>query len=201
MTDTLLDYDPNDTGEIARIETPATDLATGEIHHIDDLGLEPTRNLAAERDRLLGEQTQNIGPYAEFSHPIRRPAHDDTREVAPVTAPTTQNAELAWRVLDQIDAHPETWNQATWDCGTSADFAGWAVRLSGGRSEERFPVTVVVDGPPEIVGLEVGEAAMILLGSDCLTADDDDLFDAGNTRADLARLVAEIFGPRPGGAS
>jgi hypothetical protein len=73
MTDTLLDYDPNDTGEIARIQTPTTDLVTGEIHHIDDLGLEPTRNLAAERDRLLGEQTQNIGPYAEFSRPIRRP--------------------------------------------------------------------------------------------------------------------------------
>lgn len=39
-----------------------------------------------------------------------------------MTAPTKPNAELAYAVLDQIDAHPETWDQGDWDCGTTACF-------------------------------------------------------------------------------
>lgn len=111
------------------------------------------------------------------------------------------NAELAYAVLDQIDAHPETWNQATWDCGTAACFAGWAVRLAGGKVEKGGLLDpFVVEGPEDIVGLEVPEAAELVLGSDCRT-DFDDLFDAAHSREDLGRLVAEIFGSRPGGAS
>lgn len=109
------------------------------------------------------------------------------------------NAELAYAVLDQIDAHPETWNQGIWDCGTAACFAGWAVRLSGGRSLNIDMETRVISGPEHIVGLPVEEAAEELLGYSQLGDIDDDLFDGCNTRERLGLLVAEIFGPRPGG--
>jgi hypothetical protein len=123
-----------------------------------------------------------------------------------VTAP---NAALAYAVLDQIDAHPETWNQGTWDCGTAACFAGWAVRLAGGEVDPLTVATgdpIVATGPEEIVGLAVDLAAERVLRSNCRieaddACDDEDLFYASNTRADLGRLVAEIFGPRPEGGS
>jgi hypothetical protein len=120
-----------------------------------------------------------------------------------VTAPTTPNAELAYKILDQIDAHPETWNQGTWDCGTAACFAGWAVRLSGGISDPDGYDSNVVDGPAYLIGMTVDEAAREVLGSSGWTPstvdpdEEDWLFSAGNDRADLGRLVAEIFGPRP----
>lgn len=36
------------------------------------------------------------------------------------------------KVLTQIKAHPETWTQRSWECGTSACFCGWARRFSKG---------------------------------------------------------------------
>lgn len=46
----------------------------------------------------------------------------------------TPNTELARRVLEHIEAHPEQWNQSRWalrsDCGTSYCFAGHAVHLT-----------------------------------------------------------------------
>lgn len=112
---------------------------------------------------------------------------------------TTPNAELAYRVLDHIDARPETWEQATWDCGTAACFAGWAVRLSGGTAYG----SKVVAGPPELIGEHVEYAAYRVLGICEFHGPDanDWLFDPDNTREDLGRLVEAIFGPRPGGAS
>jgi hypothetical protein len=113
-----------------------------------------------------------------------------------VTAP---NAELAYRVLDHIDAHPETWDQSVWDCGTVACFAGWAVRLSGGTSAD----------DPDSPDYTPRQAAR-LLGfddreeMDAITdaaGETDWLFACNNTREDLGRMVAEIFGPRPGGES
>lgn len=114
-----------------------------------------------------------------------------------MTAPKP-NAELAYRVLDQIDADPKSWNQGAWDCGTAACFAGWAVRLSGGKSVDQDNDTYVVDAPAAlgITGLPVDEAAVKLLGHSCDNSEGD-LFEASNTREDLGRLVAEIFGPRP----
>lgn len=112
---------------------------------------------------------------------------------------TTPNAELAYAVLDQIDAHPEAWNQATWQCGTAACFAGWAVRLSGGVMENvngQAWHVIVADGLGELNGMEVANAADRLLGVDMWVAPDD-LYSEGNTREDLGRMVAEIFGPRP----
>jgi len=117
-----------------------------------------------------------------------------------VTAP---NAQLAYRVLDQIDAHPELWDQGVWiirkngDCGTAGCFAGWACLLSGASPyfDGDRPVTAYVmqDG----VMARVEHLAEDLLGID----DGGELFDTANTREDLGRLVAEIFGPRPGGES
>lgn len=44
------------------------------------------------------------------------------------------NTELAERVIGQIEAHPEEWDQRFWrtkrDCGTTFCFAGWAVQLT-----------------------------------------------------------------------
>lgn len=40
------------------------------------------------------------------------------------------------QVLDQIVAHPETWDQTQWHCGTSHCFAGWAQVLSGKPADE-----------------------------------------------------------------
>lgn len=124
-----------------------------------------------------------------------------------MTAPAKPNAELAYRVLDQIDAHPETWNQHEWDCGSAACFAGWAVRLSGGVAEEKNRFTpTVVEGPRELVGLPVDEAAIEVLGTDGWTPstveveEQDWLFSASNDREDLGRIVTEIFGPRPDSA-
>lgn len=115
-----------------------------------------------------------------------------------MTAPTP-NAELAYAVLDQIDAHPESWDQLTWDCGTTACFAGWAVRLSGGSSVDGVHVS---SGPVELENLRIEFAAYKALGIDEVGASYGNpertwLFDIENDREKLGELVAEIFGPRP----
>lgn len=118
-----------------------------------------------------------------------------------MTAPTP-NAELAYKALDHIDAHPEEWDQATWHCGTAACFAGHALRLSGCQLE-RIGINgaIVAAGPAHLVGVEVEYAAYEVLGvpGQADEAGDDWLFDPDHSREDLGRLVAEIFGPRPGG--
>lgn len=120
---------------------------------------------------------------------------------------TTPNAELAYKVLDHIDAHPELWQQYLYigraECGTVACFAGWTVLLSGGKprhwSGRSNAVTdeVIFDGKEE----NVSYRAQLLLDADRRVregeVDEEDLFDGQNTREDLGRLVAEIFGPRP----
>lgn len=114
---------------------------------------------------------------------------------------TTPNAELAYKVLDHIDAHPEQWQQDLYigktECGTVACFAGWTVLLSGGvphhwsgRSDD-VTAEVIFDGNEESVSYR----AQLLLGADRWVR--EDLFDVYNTREDLGRLVEEIFGPRP----
>jgi hypothetical protein len=46
------------------------------------------------------------------------------------------NRENYRKVLDQIEAHPETWNQSFWHCGTTHCFAGWAQILSGKPADD-----------------------------------------------------------------
>lgn len=118
-----------------------------------------------------------------------------------VTAPTP-NAALAYRVLDHIDAHPEQHNQGDWiaridDCGTAGCFAGWTCLLSGDepvwyRHNPRATDAIAVDGVVRSVGVRAQE----LLGID--STERYNLFHEENDLNDLHRLVAQIFGPRPG---
>lgn len=111
------------------------------------------------------------------------------------------NAELAYKVLDHIDADPKSWDQGLWvrktDCGTVACFAGWAVLLSGATVEE-FDGEIT-DGPAELIGLDVPTAADRLLGisPNTLPEGSIDPYDGLLRRGDLGEIVAEIFGPRP----
>lgn len=41
------------------------------------------------------------------------------------------NGERLQQVMDQINQHPETWNQNYWHCDSSHCFMGWAQILSG----------------------------------------------------------------------
>lgn len=121
-----------------------------------------------------------------------------------MTAPKP-NAELAWRVLDHIDAHSEQHNQSLWmmnaPCGTVACLAGWACLLSGDRpvEDEDGDIDHEVWVGGDIRG--VGERAAELLGIPHQPLRQlpygHELFNPLNSREDLGRLVAEIFGPRP----
>jgi hypothetical protein len=110
------------------------------------------------------------------------------------------NAELAYRVLDQIDAHPELWDQGWFftmtDCGTTACFAGWTCLLSGEMPDYERQGFIGLDGD-EAYWLASGERADVraleLLG----LTNGFRLFASGNTRADLQLCVEELFGPRP----
>ncbi len=50
------------------------------------------------------------------------------------------NLDLYQRVLDQIKANPETWDQSLWhgSCWTKHCFAGWAEILSGQTPEKYY---------------------------------------------------------------
>jgi hypothetical protein len=116
------------------------------------------------------------------------------------------NAELAWRVLDHIDAHPEQWNQGLYigkaECGTVACFAGWTVLLFGARPIY-FAYSVDQTRTIEVDGriLDVADYAEELLGASRWanegTEDEWDLFEVCNTREDLKNLIGQMFGPRP----
>lgn len=68
-----------------------------------------------------------------------------------------RNMVLIQRVLAQIEARPETWDQSIWhtDCGTAHCFAGWAQVLEG------LPASVfsVVDDARKALGFTPYEAA------------------------------------------
>jgi hypothetical protein len=110
------------------------------------------------------------------------------------------NAELAYRVLDHIDAHPRQWDQTTWirdgECGTTACFAGWTVLLSGHRVEychNYVSYCGTIDGDH----VSVRAVAARDLGIPLEVAWWSELFAGGVTRDQLGRLVEQIFGPRP----
>lgn len=113
----------------------------------------------------------------------------------------TPNAELAYQVLDHIDAHPEQWNQGLYigrrECGTVACFAGWTVLLAThavpAYSDDTCSQTGIVRVNDR--ALDVSDYAAELLGIGFV--DGDYLFSPSNNRTDLGQLVDELFGPRP----
>jgi len=124
-----------------------------------------------------------------------------------VTAP---NAELAYRALDHIDANPDQHDQRVWiskdSCGTVACLAGWVCLLAGdkpayepyGEDPETELVTVLSVGTPAYdMGVPRRAADLLGIPYDSTSLFGHRLFSADNTREDLGRIVAEIFGPRP----
>jgi hypothetical protein len=122
-----------------------------------------------------------------------------------VSAP---NAELAYRVLDHIDAYPKQWHQGIWigpaNCGTVGCFAGWACLLSGDQpaldpDDEGEAEEVWVEGGATLRYIPDRAAALLGIRPDAgpTSGAGYRLFGGKNTREDLGRLVAEIFGPRP----
>ena len=47
-----------------------------------------------------------------------------------------KNTELAYKTLDQIRANPQGWDQNEFFCGTTACFAGHAILIHYGLSDE-----------------------------------------------------------------
>lgn len=101
------------------------------------------------------------------------------------------NAELAYKVLDHIDAHPEQWDQKHW-CGTAMCFAGWTVALSGIKVDEEGFIPLPGGGEEHL-----SNRASRLLGFADTEVVEYSLFSAIATRKELGAAVAEIFGPRP----
>ena len=113
-----------------------------------------------------------------------------------------KNAELAYRVLDHIDAHPEEHDQGAWilrrECRTTACFAGRVSLLSGDEPQLDPNGGEWVDSVRSAaIGRvrHIHNRAAALLG--ITESQADRLFDATNTREDLGGMVTEIFGPRP----
>jgi hypothetical protein len=88
------------------------------------------------------------------------------------------------------------------NCGTSFCFAGWGLVLTDHilRDYEVDGLRYMqLDDSREAVSGDVSSAAARELG--VTHWDAEDLFGADNTREELGECVAEIFGPRPGGAA
>lgn len=112
------------------------------------------------------------------------------------------NEELLTQTLEQIDNHPEDWNQKVWGttvdlpegntCGTAYCFAGWAVKLAG--YEPVFNCGTSRFAYDAHVADEVREIAAIardLLGLTWEQA--NQLFASHNTREDLHLITKKII--------
>lgn len=128
----------------------------------------------------------------------------------------TPNAELAYRVLDHIDLHPDEWNQKHWitktESGFAGCFAGLACMLSGDeprryragfslRRDDVIDTVVKADRTTVYVPTRAWDLLRMDWALTSANADPyvepTELWDASNTRAHLGRLVRAIFGPRP----
>lgn len=107
------------------------------------------------------------------------------------------NAVLLRKVLQQIETHPETWDQRTWRCGTAMCFAGWTAQLAGGRWIGDTPLLHAEECEPSHDALDGTNAvhpyprAARLLG---LTTDQADALFAGDLDLDgIRHQVAELI--------
>lgn len=105
------------------------------------------------------------------------------------------NVELLQKTLQYIKDHPEEWNQSSWDCGTTACFAGWACRLAIMENETLF---AEYGRYWEKKGWESSFPYNFIeqLAKDVLDIDHDDannLFSSTNTLNTLEEIVNDII--------
>jgi hypothetical protein len=108
-------------------------------------------------------------------------------------------------VIEQIEAHPETWEQASYRCDSGMCVAGWAAEMSGAcwatavspdATANYLLKAEAADRDGDIAGLALGEvvtaptrARRVLE----ITGDEDfDLFWSGNDLAEIKRIRDEI---------
>lgn len=117
----------------------------------------------------------------------------------------TINAALLRQTLEQIETHPETWEQGSYRCGTGMCFAGWAAELAGGHwlagpddAGNSYLIAEPDDGEGAFIIRRSGEAvvdahvrAQRILGLTWSQA--EDLFDGSNTLLVLRQHVAELL--------
>jgi hypothetical protein len=114
------------------------------------------------------------------------------------------NVQLLRDTLAHIEAHPETWDQATYRCGSSMCFAGWAAELDGCvwatsgleySDDNEFVKARESDPESETFAngtIHVHDRAQAALG---LTGDQAEyLFGGGNEIGHLRHIVAELIG-------
>lgn len=108
------------------------------------------------------------------------------------------NVLLLRQVLEQIETHPETWDQGVYRCGTSMCFAGWAAELSGGTWIGQSELLVAAadeessshwgrDGIA-VVSPEVRAGRVLGLDGDQA----DDLFDAANSLESIREQIIAL---------
>lgn len=121
------------------------------------------------------------------------------------------NVPLLEQTLAQIEAHPETWDQGSFRCGTGMCFAGWTAELAGGKwltsaDAECYADRLVPEGsdgndvteedcegcdsPPPPPGVFAEVRAKRLLGLDARQS--ARLFDGSNGLDVIRALVAEL---------
>lgn len=96
------------------------------------------------------------------------------------------NVELLDKTLAQIEAHPETWKQDDWRCGTSMCFAGWASALAGGTFADDGDCVVLPSGKTQFIW----DHAQQVLGLSDIQG--DALFYGGNDMVALRAIVGRI---------
>ncbi len=94
-----------------------------------------------------------------------------------------RNTELFDEIADVIEAHPESYNQGTWGCGSAFCVAGHAASLSGCKASTGESLAYII--PPEDDDTELpldndGEITLNLWASKKLGLDyrEDRLFDS-----------------------
>ena len=109
----------------------------------------------------------------------------------------TVNVELLERTLATIKANPEHWNQVSWHCNTSHCFAGFTELLYFGLPINSYDRNLRKDN--RIHCGQVGSMGSYWNTSDnaikALALNEDDamqLFDGGNTLADLESMVEHL---------
>jgi len=110
---------------------------------------------------------------------------------------TGPNVALLRETMDAVLAHQDQWDQAYWiretECGTSYCFAGWVAALDGYTQTVR---SSDLARRKALAGNASGETVVIRdHASERLGLTDEqayDLFSAGNTLADLKRIVDDL---------